>query len=71
MQERDDLYVSAEDLAALRAALKFNPTPLTFLERRYRVELERLPYVRENTAAAQGRCQVLAELCSTFEKSLE
>ena len=65
------LQRTADELMAIGRVAKTCPEYLTMLERRYMVELERLPYVRECTAAAQGRCQVLSELCADLRKSLE
>lgn len=39
------------------------PRVVEFFEKQYRSELERLPVATSNLAVAQGRCQVLGEIC--------
>lgn len=44
---------------------------LEFLDNWYRFELERLPYVTNNLAVSQGRCQVLSELVKLIREAPE
>lgn len=43
-------------------AVRQHPELMTWLEHVLAQEMKRLPYVAENSAVCQGRCQVLIEL---------
>lgn len=53
----------------LAAVTKNFPLVLTWIQDTYNEELKRLPTVTTNTALAQGRCIVLAELVDHFSKA--
>mgnify|MGYP003641533684 CR=1 FL=1 len=45
------------------------PRVAKYLEDQYRTELERLPLTANNVAVAQGRCQVLGEVCKLLSEA--
>ena len=47
------------------------PELLAWLDEWKNHELAQLPYARDNTAVAQGRCQVLSELVKLVKESPE
>jgi hypothetical protein len=46
-----------------------NPRFAEWLREWQKMELSRLPQVTTNVAVAQGRCQVLAEICAVLDKA--
>lgn len=53
---------SPEVVKALANTVRQFPEVLEWLEFWYGHELSQLPYAKDNSAVAQGRCQVLSEL---------
>jgi len=56
---------------ALAASVRQYPVIAEWLQEWRMHELEQLPSVAQNTALAQGRCQVLAELSKFVSESPE
>ena len=56
---------------ALAVLKNTNPVIVEWLTDWYNEELRRLPQALNNTAVAQGRCQVLGELLDALNKSPE
>ena len=56
---------------ALAASVRQYPVIAEWLQEWRMHELEQLPNVAENTALAQGRCQILSELTKYIEQSPE
>lgn len=57
------ISVNKETLAAFAHLAVHNPRVRVFLDEWSETEAARLPHVLNNMAVAQGRCQVLGELC--------
>lgn len=49
-------------IKSVAMAVRAHPEVLTWLEGALAHEMKRLPFVAENVAVCQGRCQVLIEL---------
>lgn len=62
---------SSEVTKALAASVRQYPEIVTWLQEWRMHELEQLPSVAQNTALAQGRCQVLSELSKLVSESPE
>jgi hypothetical protein len=56
---------------ALAASVRQYPVIVEWLQEWRMHELEQLPNVAQNTALAQGRCQILSELTKYIEQSPE
>jgi len=56
---------------ALAASVRQYPVIVEWLQEWRMHELEQLPNVAQNTALAQGRCQILSELAKYIEQSPE
>lgn len=56
-------------VAAMGACSKHYPKIWQWLDEWHKAELTQLPHVAQNTAIAQGRCQVLGELCKFVNQS--
>jgi hypothetical protein len=56
---------------ALAASVRQYPVIAEWLQEWRMHELEQLPSVAQNTALAQGRCQILSELTKYIEQSPE
>jgi hypothetical protein len=56
---------------ALAASVRQYPVIAKWLQEWRMHELEQLPNVAQNTALAQGRCQILSELTKYIEQSPE
>jgi hypothetical protein len=56
---------------ALAASVRQYPVIAEWLQEWRMHELEQLPNVAQNTALAQGRCQILSELTKYIEQSPE
>lgn len=56
-------------LQAIANVAVHNPRFREWLREWYALELDRLPSVTQNVAAAQGRCQVLAEIGRIIDQS--
>lgn len=56
----------AEQIAIIS---RMYPDVATWLREWKNAELERLPMMLNNTAMAQGRCQVLTEICKIFDSA--
>ena len=61
---------SPEVIKALANTVRQYPEVLEWLEG-WRTEVEQLPNVAQNTALAQGRCQILIELSKLVKESPE
>jgi len=62
---------SPEVVKALAATVRQHPDLLEWLADWHQHELAQLPYAKENTAAKQGRCQVLGEFYKLAKDSPE
>ena len=62
---------SPEVIKALANTVRQYPEVLEWLEGWSTEELSRLPNATQNTALAQGRCQVLSEVTKVIEQSPE
>ena len=62
---------SPEVIKALAASVRQYPVIAEWLQEWRMHELEQLPNVAQNTALAQGRCQILSELTKYIEQSPE
>jgi len=62
---------SPEVIKALAASVRQYPAIAEWFEEWRMHELEQLPNVAQNTALAQGRCQVLSELSKLVSESPE
>jgi hypothetical protein len=60
-----------EVVKALAVTVRQFPDLLAWLDEWTAREVSQLPYARENTAVAQGRCQVLSELTKLAKNSPE
>lgn len=60
-------HPSHENLVQLSKLKKELPRVLEYLQEWRTAELEKLPLILDRTAVAQGRCQVLDELCRLIE----
>lgn len=56
-------------IKSLALATRQYPEILSWLEGVYSHELKRLPYITENPAVFQGRCQMVAELIQFVKDS--
>lgn len=56
-------------LKALATVVRQYPDILTFLNEWKTHELDQLPFALQNSAVAQGRCQVLSELVKLMQNS--
>ena len=62
---------NSTQIQAIAHVMQHNPRFVEWVREWQQMELERLPSVANNVAVAQGRCQVLAEICKVMEKSLD
>ena len=62
---------SPEVIKALANTVRQHPEVLEWLEGWRTEELSRLPNATQNTALAQGRCQILIELSKLVKESPE
>ena len=62
---------SPEVIKALANTVRQHPEVLEWLEGWSTEELSRLPNATQNTALAQGRCQILLELSKLIKESPE
>lgn len=64
-------HPAPEVVAAMAGLNRQSPVVLTFLDEWLAAELKALPLVTQNTAIAQGRCQVLLELTKLLKDAPE
>jgi len=62
---------NARTIKALAHIKQNVPAVEEWLEEWFATEINRLPQTISNVAIAQGRCQVLGEICNTLKKAPE